>query len=124
MTNLIPKKYPDFFYNKCKDAIDMNDYVNRIKKTISQSNIQITDDFNDLIIEFSNKEYNKLGNYEKPFYVIDKKRNLLYINDNDVWIKDNGGDLLFEKIKVLKDDILINQFNNFINSINKNKKNK
>jgi hypothetical protein len=106
-----------FLDEKCKNAENFSDFINRIKQSINQTISQITNtNLNVELIELVNKEYNKLDDYKKPFYPTDKARNSLYIKDNDIWDKDNG-DLLYDKTKVLQKDIIDKKLNNFTNSI-------
>jgi hypothetical protein len=111
-----------FLDEKCKNALNFSDFINTIKQSINQSInqsiSQITNtNLNVELIELVNKEYNKLGDYKKPFYPTDKSRNSLYIKDNDEWVKDNG-DMLYDKTKVLQKDIIDKKLNNFTNSVN------
>jgi hypothetical protein len=107
-----------FLNEKCKDAIDINDFINTIKQSIAESISQITNsNLNVELVEYVNNEYNKIDDYQKPVYTTDKSRNSLYIKDNDEWVKDNG-DLLYDKTKVLQKDIINNKLSNFNQSVN------
>jgi hypothetical protein len=107
-----------FLNEKCKDAINMTDFVNLIKNSISDiSNCITNKNLNIELTDQVNKEYNLLSDYSKPFYITDKSRNSLMIKDNNEWIKDNG-DLLYDKTKVLQKDIIKNKIDHFHNSVN------
>jgi hypothetical protein len=107
-----------FLNEKCKNAIDINDFIKSIKNSISDvSNCITNKNLNVELIEYVNNEYNKLDDYQRPYYSTDKSRNSLMIKDNNEWIKDNG-DLLYDKTKVLQKDIIKNKIDHFHNSVN------
>jgi hypothetical protein len=90
----------------CKDAINMSEFVDKItpsfqeieesqRKGIVQS---IADTFVDRLKE--------LKSIERPIHCSDKKRNTLYIKDNNNWNKDNEHD----KMHKIIDQISYKQF--------------
>jgi hypothetical protein len=80
-----------FLNEKCKDAISMNEFVEKIE--ISMKNLLITKDkglgegLSNIIIE----NMNKLSLYERPMHCTDKKRETIYIK-NEEWEKDEGNE--------------------------------
>jgi len=106
-----------FLNEKCKDAINMTEFIKLIKNSISDiSSCIVNKNLNIELTDQVNKEYNLLDNYSKPFYITDKSRNSLYIKDNDEWVKDNG-DLLYDKTKVLQPVLIKNKIDNFHKSV-------
>ena len=77
-----------FLNEKCKDAISMNEFVDKIE--VSMKNLLTTKDkglgegLSNIIID----NMNKLSLYERPIHCTDRKRETLYIK-NDEWKKDN-----------------------------------
>jgi len=77
-----------FLNEKCKDAISMNEFVDKIE--VSMKNLLTTKDkglgegLSNIIID----NMNKLSLYERPIHCTDRKRETLYIK-NDEWKKDD-----------------------------------
>ena len=77
-----------FLNEKCKDALSMDEFINKIE--ISMKNLLTTKEkgqtqgISNIIIE----NMNKLSIYERPIHCTDKKRETLYIK-NDTWEKDS-----------------------------------
>ena len=106
VTDLIPKignnntvnqKFNiNFFLNeKCKDAINMNDFIKSIEISLEQLDFTkkngLAEGLSNAILE----NMNKLSLYERPLHCTDIKREILYIKEDDKWEKDNSK----EKIK-------------------------
>ena len=77
-----------FLNEKCKDAISMNEFIDKIE--VSMKNLLTTKDkglgegLSNIIID----NMNKLSLYERPIHCTDRKRETLYIK-NDEWKKDD-----------------------------------
>lgn len=87
----------NFFLNdKCKDAINMSDFVNSCK--IELSDLEETGELGYVegISRILIKNLEELGLDLRPMHCSDIKRKILYIKDNDVWVKENMNQ---EKIK-------------------------
>ena len=90
-----------FLNEKCKDAINMNDFIKQIQLTLD--NLDFTKN-NGLTAGLSNifiENMNKLSLYERPLHCTDNKRETLYIKDNDSWEKDKNKNKIKEAIKSL-----------------------
>ncbi len=78
-----------FLNEKCKDALSMEEFINKIE--ISMKNLLTTKEkgqvhgISNIIIE----NMNKLSLYERPMHCTDKKRETLYVK-NDTWEKDDN----------------------------------
>ena len=76
-----------FLNEKCKDAISMDQFIDKIEVTMK--NLLTTKDkglgqgLSNIIID----NMNKLSLYERPMHCTDKKREILYIKNNE-WEKD------------------------------------
>ena len=78
-----------FLNEKCKNAINMNDFIKQIKLTLDD--LDLTKN-KGLEIGLSNaiiQTINKLSLFERPLHCTDPKRETLYIKDNDLWEKDS-----------------------------------
>ena len=87
-----------FLNEKCKDAISMDEFIDKIQ--ISMKNLLTTKEkgqangISNIIIE----NMNKLSLYERPLHCTDKKRETLYIK-NDEWIKDENNESMGKALK-------------------------
>ena len=80
----------NFFLNeKCKNAINMSDFVNSCK--IELSDLEETGELGYVegISRILIKNLEELGLDLRPMHCSDIKRKILYIKDNDVWVKEN-----------------------------------
>ena len=78
-----------FLNERCKNAINMNDFIKQIKLTLDD--LDLTKN-KGLEIGLSNaiiQTINKLSLFERPLHCTDPKRETLYIKDNDLWEKDS-----------------------------------
>ena len=88
-----------FLDEKCKDAINMTDFVNSIKVSLEQLDYTkqygLVDGLSKTIME----NMNRLTIYERPLHCTDVKRETLYIKDDDKWTKDNSRERMKRAIK-------------------------
>ena len=88
-----------FLNEKCKNAINMNDFVKSIE--ISSENLDFTkqkglaEGLSNAIVE----NMNKLSVYQRPMHCTDTKRETLYIKDDNNWSKDGAKEKLKKAIK-------------------------
>jgi hypothetical protein len=95
-----------FLNEKCKDAINMSDFIKSIEVSLQQLDYT---KHNGLINGLSNviiENMNKLGLYQRPIHCTDLKRESLYIKDDDNWEKDINK----EKIKRVIKHVSTKQF--------------
>ena len=84
-----------FLNEKCKDALNMSDFIKSIEISLDQLDLTkkngLVDGLSNAIVE----KMNTLSLYERPLHCIDLKHETLYIKENNKWeIDDNK-----EKIK-------------------------
>jgi len=95
-----------FLNEKCKDAINMSDFIKSIEVSLQQLDYTkhngLVNGLSNVIIE----NMNKLGLYQRPIHCTDIKRESLYIKDDDNWEKDTNK----EKIKRVIKDVSTKQF--------------
>ena len=78
-----------FLNEKCKDAISMDEFIDKIE--VSMKNLLTTKEKGQLygISNIIMENMNKLSLYERPLHCTDKKRETLYVKNNE-WEKDDS----------------------------------
>ena len=90
-----------FFLNEqCKDAINITDFVNSIQFQLEDleetGRLGYVDGISRVVI----KNLDDMNEHKRPIHCSDSKREILYIKDNDQWIKDNESkDTMIRMIK-------------------------
>ena len=84
-----------FLNEKCKDAINMSDFIKSIQVSLEQLDFTKTQGLEKGISNVIMENMNKLSVYERPMHCTDTKRETIYIKDNNTWEKDKSK----EKIK-------------------------
>ena len=94
-----------FLNEQCKDAITMNEFIDKINVTLDDllvtKNMGLCEGVSNIFIE----NMNKLSLYERPMHCTDRKRETVYIkSNNDVdgegqWQKDDANKELKQAIK-------------------------
>ena len=83
-----------FLTEKCKDAINMGDFISSLRLTLDDFDITkekgLLESVNHQII----KELRRMEIYKRPIHCTDMKRDVMYIKDNDNWEKDENNDKL------------------------------
>jgi hypothetical protein len=79
-----------FFLNEqCKDAINITDFVNSIQLQLEDleetGRLGYVDGISRVVI----KNLDDMNTHKRPIHCSDSKREILYIKDNDQWIKEN-----------------------------------
>jgi hypothetical protein len=96
-----------FLNEKCKDALSMDEFINKIE--ISMKNLLTTKEkgqthgISNIIIE----NMNKLSLYERPMHCTDKKRETLYVKNN-IWEKDENKEHINKALKSIESKQLKN----------------
>jgi len=90
-----------FLNEKCKDAINMSDFIKSIEVSLQQLDYTkhngLVNGLSNVIIE----NINKLGFYQRPIHCTDIKRESLYIKEDDSWEKDINKEKIKRAIKVV-----------------------
>ena len=88
-----------FLNEKCKDAINFSDFIDRIEITNDdlENNAQLG--FVNGISKILMDNLRTLDLYERPIHCTDVKREILYIKDQDMWEKEESSDKLNGAIK-------------------------
>lgn len=93
-----------FLQEKCKDAMNMSDFVNSLDYSIeSLQDVGMNGYVNGITKLFTDK-LKEIDVYERPIHCTDLKREILYIKDDDKWEKDMEN----EKMKKIIDKVGFN----------------
>jgi len=90
-----------FLNEDCKDAINFSEFLESIQVTVEDLENQAQVGYVDGISKLFLENLKELGVNRRPIHCTDKKRNTLYIKDNDEWDKEGSRDQLLYGIKVL-----------------------
>lgn len=77
-----------FLNDKCKDAINMTDFVEDLKIDFKDLENVGSRGYVEGITKIFMKGLNELNLYERPIHCTDMKREILYIKDENRWTKD------------------------------------
>ena len=88
-----------FLNEKCKDAINMSDFIKSIQVSLEQLDFTKTQGLEKGISNVIMENMNKLSLYERPMHCTDTKRETIYIKDNDTWEKDKDKSKLKNAIR-------------------------
>ena len=78
-----------FFDTKCKDAMNISDFFNRLQVTNYDVENIGKNGFSTGIYEIIDKGLKECGLYKRPIHCTDIKRETLYIKENNKWQKDD-----------------------------------
>ena len=88
-----------FLNEKCKDAINMTDFVKSIQVSIEQLDFTKCNGLANGLSKTIMYNMNKLSVFERPMHCTDLKRETLYIKDENEWSKDNNKEKIKKAIK-------------------------
>jgi hypothetical protein len=90
-----------FLNEDCKDAINFSDFIESIKVTVEDLENQAQVGYVEGISKLFLENMKELGVNKRPIHCTDKKRNTLYIKENNEWDKEGSQDQLLHGIKVV-----------------------
>ena len=94
----------NFFLNeKCKDALNMSEFVDSLKITLDDLLFSKTNGISRGVTDVMIKGLKKLDIYKRPIHCTDVKRDTMYIKDEDKWQKDNNHDKMRNTIIKIAD---------------------
>ena len=96
-----------FLNEKCKDALSMDEFIEKIE--ISMKNLLTTKEKGQVngISNIIMENMNKLSLYERPLHCTDKKRETLYVKNNE-WEKDDNKEHINKALKKVESKQLKN----------------
>ena len=77
-----------FLNEKCKDAMNMSDFINSINVTFADLENTGKNGFVKSMTQCITRELRKLDIYSRPIHCSDTKRKVIHIKDKNVWDKD------------------------------------
>ena len=77
-----------FLNEKCKDAMNMSDFINSINVTFADLENTGKNGFIKSMTQCITRELRKLDIYSRPIHCSDTKRKVIHIKDKNVWDKD------------------------------------
>ena len=103
-TNTINAKINKFNMNvflneKCKDAMNINEFIESIKISFPDLEFVGTHGFVSGITKIVTDHLNKIDLYKRPIHCTDIKREVLHIKDEDQWLKDNNNEKTMNMIE-------------------------
>jgi len=90
-----------FLNEKCKDAINITDFVNSLVVTINDLEETARLGYAEGISKIFVNGLKQLDVYKRPIHCSDLKREVLYIKDQDNWEKDDDKTHLLQAIKIV-----------------------
>ena len=90
-----------FLNEKCKDAINMCDFIKSLKVTFHDLEITRDKSLEESVSTIMLRGLKELDVYKRPIHCTDQKRDVMYIKDEEKWEKDDGNIKLKESIDTL-----------------------
>jgi hypothetical protein len=90
-----------FLNEDCKDAINFSEFIENMQVTVEDLENQAQLGYVGGISKLFLENMKELGVNKRPIHCTDKKRNTLYIKENDKWDKDGSQEQLLYGIKVV-----------------------
>ena len=85
-----------FLNEKCKDALNINEFVDSIMIQMSDLENFAHLDYPDGLSKIFVKNLNNVDTYLRPIHCSDLKREVLYIKNNDEWVKETDDKILLK----------------------------
>ena len=79
-----------FLNEQCKDALNITDYVNNIQLQLEDLEETAKLGYTDGITKIINDRVKECGIFQRPFHCTDKKREIVYVKDNNIWEKEHS----------------------------------
>ena len=90
-----------FLNEQCKEAINMSDFISKIELNLENLDYSKRQGLEAGLTNVIIEHMKSLSLYERPIHCTDKKRETLYIKENDTWEKDIDKTKIKEAIKEL-----------------------
>jgi hypothetical protein len=88
-----------FLNEKCKDAINMTDFIKSIEVSLQQLDFTKQNGLVNGLSKTIMENMNKLSVFERPLHCTDVKRETIYIKDENEWTKDASKEKIKKAIK-------------------------
>jgi len=87
-----------FLNEKCKDALNMSEFVDSLKITLEDLLFSKTNGISRGVTDVMIKGLKQLDIYKRPIHCTDAKRDIMYIKDEDRWKKDDNHHMMKDTI--------------------------
>lgn len=92
-----------FLNEKCKDALNMSEFIDTLKITLEDLLFSKTNGISRGVTDVMIKGLKQLDIYKRPIHCTDLKRDVMYIKDEDRWKKDDNHNMMKETIVRIAD---------------------
>ena len=92
-----------FLNEQCKDALNISDFIDSLKITLEDLLFSKTNGISRGIADVMIKGLKELDIYKRPIHCTDIKRDIMYIKDEDKWLKDDSHDMMKNTIIKIAD---------------------
>jgi hypothetical protein len=92
-----------FLNEQCKDALNISDFIDSLKITLEDLLFSKTNGISRGITDVMIKGLKELDIYKRPIHCTDIKRDIMYIKDEDKWLKDDNHDMMKNTIVKIAD---------------------
>ena len=92
-----------FLNEQCKDALNISDFIDSLKITLEDLLFSKTNGISRGITDVMIKGLKELDICKRPIHCTDIKRDIMYIKDEDKWLKDDSHDMMKNTIVKIAD---------------------
>ena len=92
-----------FLNEHCKDALNISDFIDSLKITLEDLLFSKTNGISRGITDVLIKGLKELDIYKRPIHCTDIKRDIMYIKDEDKWLKDDSNEMIKNTIVKIAD---------------------
>jgi hypothetical protein len=92
-----------FLNEHCKDALNISDFIDSLKITLEDLLFSKTNGISRGITDVMIKGLKELDIHKRPIHCTDIKRDIMYIKDEDKWLKDDNHDMMKNTIVKIAD---------------------
>jgi hypothetical protein len=92
-----------FLNEQCKDALNISDFIDSLKITLEDLLFSKTNGISRGITDVMIKGLKELDIHRRPIHCTDIKRDIMYIKDEDKWLKDDNHDVMKNTIVKIAD---------------------
>ena len=92
-----------FLNEQCKDALNISDFIDSLKITLEDLLFSKTNGISRGITDVLIKGLKELDIYKRPIHCTDIKRDIMYIKDEDKWLKDDSNEMMKNTIVKIAD---------------------
>ena len=92
-----------FLNEQCKDALNISDFIDSLKITLEDLLFSKTNGISRGITDVMIKGLKELDIHKRPIHCTDIKRDIMYIKDEDKWLKDDNHDIMKNTIVKIAD---------------------